>query len=511
MITDSLYRLAERQPDAIALVFEARNYSYLDLAQLVSATATRLQTLGVGPGDHVALMCGNRPAFLACWLGLNELGAVCVPLNTALVGDGFLYTLSQSQSRLLIIEPDLLAPRAAWVAQAGPELRVLEIDAAMETPPTAPVARLPRPPAALASTLNSILFTSGTTGLPKGVALPHAAYDAAGRDMVRSLGLTREDRIMVFLPLFHANPQMYAVASVLTCGATLVLLPRFSASRFFEDARRYRATGFTFVGTVLSILEKHHPEPCHDHALAWCVGGGAPAPVWQAIESRFGVAVRELYGMTETGGWVSMNTAQAARFGSVGPARSGVTLTIRDEAGQVLPAGEKGEIVVRAEPPEMFFSCYWRNTEATDNTLRQGWLHTGDRGYLDADGYLHFDGRQKELIRRAGEMISPVEIEQQLLKHPQVHDCAVAGIADDILGEELQAYVVATGPEVDPQALRDFLLARLPAYMAPRYFAFVPAIPKTETQKIQRHLLAGLPARAVDLAKRDTHVKETQA
>ncbi|GAA5233310.1 ATP-dependent acyl-CoA ligase [Verticiella sediminum] len=510
MITDSLYRLAERQPDAPALVFEQRQYDYRELADLVSVTAARLHAHGVRPGAHVALMCGNRPAFLACWLALGELGAVCVPLNTSLVGDGFLYTLTQSQASLLIAEPALLATRADLLAQAAARLPILQVDDTFECPPSEPTRRWQRPTAA-DSDLNSILFTSGTTGLPKGVALSHGVYTAAGEDMVRSLDMTANDRVLVFLPLFHANPQMYAVASVLSCGATLILLPRFSASRFFDDAIRHRATGFTFVGTVLSILEKQHPGPQHGHELAWCVGGGAPAPVWEAIESRFGIAVRELYGMTETGGWVSMNTARSSRFGSVGKARDGIRLTIRDDAGRVLGAGAKGEIVARAERPDVFFSCYWRNPEATAATLKDGWLHTADRGYLDNDGFLYFDGRQKELIRRGGEMISPVEIEQQLLKHAQVRDCAVAGVADAIMGEELRAYIVADGSP-DAHALRDFLLTRLPAYMAPRYVSFVPRIPKTETQKIQRHLLAELQADCIDLASGPVQpAKETRA
>ncbi|AUL13948.1 class I adenylate-forming enzyme family protein [Bordetella bronchiseptica] len=498
MITDRLYALAESQPDAIALVFETRQYRYRELADMVSAMAARLHQAGVRPGDHIALMCGNRPAFLACWFALGELGAVCVPLNTGLVGEGFCYSLAKSESRLLIVEPELLAPRRDTLAAMEGAPPVLEIDAAMDLPPAEPPARWAGPPCA-AGDLNSILFTSGTTGLPKGVTLPHGAYVAASDDMVQSLALTRADRILVFLPLFHANPQMYAVASVLGCGATLVLLRNFSASRFFDEAVAHGATGFTYVGTVLSILDKHYPEPRRDHALRWCVGGGAPARVWEAVESRFGISVRELYGMTETGGWVSMNTPQRARFGSVGHARAGIELAVVDEAGAPVAIGAKGEIVARSERPHVFFSEYWRNPEATAGTLKQGWLHTGDRGYLDEDGFLYFDGRQKELIRRGGEMIAPTEVEQQLLKHEQVRDCAVVGVPDDIMGEEVHAYVVLQG-EPDAGALQAFLKARLPAYMAPRYFSFVPAIPKTETQKIKRHLLADLPAQVVDLA-----------
>jgi acyl-CoA synthetase (AMP-forming)/AMP-acid ligase II len=319
----------------------------------------------------------------------------------------------------------------------------------------------------------------------------------AGADMVHSLALTPNDRIMVFLPLFHANPQMYAVTSTLLSGATLVLLPKFSASQFFVDAVRHRATGFTFVGTVLSILEKQHPGEHSAHQLKWCVGGGAPARVWQEVENRFFVRVRELYGMTETGGWVTMNTATGTRMGSVGLPRRGVQIAIRDPNCLLLPLGEKGEITAKSIEDGMFFTEYWNKPDVTSDTLKQGWLYTGDRGYVDTDGYLHFDGRVKELIRRGGEMIAPSEIEQQLLKHPAVKDCAVVGVPDEIMGEEVKA-VIVTNETITTESLQKFLVGRVPAHMVPRYFAFTNAIPKTETQKIKRHELANIAAKTLD-------------
>ncbi|SAI05903.1 acetyl-CoA synthetase [Bordetella ansorpii] len=498
MMTDRLYQFAQTRPQDVFLVYEEAEYTYAGMADLVSAVARRLDGLGIRAGDRVALVCGNRPAFLAAWFAVTELGAVAVPLNVGLKGDGLRYTLTQSGAAALLIEPDLLAEKRGDIARLESALRIHEIDAAMEAPPTdvTPRWRLATRPDAQQA--NSILYTSGTTGLPKGAVLPHAAYEAAGRDMTRSLGLTDQDRIMVFLPLFHANPQMYAVASVLHAGATLVLRPKFSARAFFDDAVRYRATGFTYVGTVLAILEKQHPGARADHGLRWGVGGGAPERVWRELEPRFGIAIRELYGMTETGGWVSMNLPAATRLGSVGQARPGVHLQIRDEAGNAVAAGVHGEIVARAAEPGMFFSEYWRNAEATASTWRDGWLHTGDRGALDADGYLTFHGRIKELIRRGGEMIAPAEIEMQLLRHPDIRECAVIGVPDDILGEEIQAVIVADRA-VPADELHAFAQARLPDHMVPRYVLYVDRLPKTETEKIKRHELAGLILPAVDL------------
>ncbi len=483
MIADALYARAAATPDRPFLLFGDRSISYAAMAALVDQAVARFAGQGVEAGRTVAMLAGNRPGFLVAWFALSELGAITVPINTALVGDGLRYLLEQSEATLLVAEdehrPDLPA--------LGLELPVVRLDASFETmdgPPPSPRERLALP----GRTPNAILYTSGTTGLPKGAVISNACYAMAGEHMAAALGLTQADRILVFLPLFHANPQMYGVMSCLHTGAALALLPRFSASRLLDDARRYGATGFTYVGTVLSILAKRLDGADRDHPLRWAVGGGAPATVWRDIEEKLGIAVRELYGMTETGGWVTMNTAAAARFGSVGAPRPDTEVRVVDADDNPVPPGTKGEIVVRGRRPGLLFDGYWKKPDATVAATANLWLHTGDRGFFDEDGFLHFDGRMKELIRRAGEMIAPVEIELALLKHPLIDDCAVVGIPDDIMGEEIKAVVVAR-PEFDPREIPTFLHGRIPAYMIPRFVERRPAIPKTATQKVQRHLL----------------------
>jgi acyl-CoA synthetase (AMP-forming)/AMP-acid ligase II len=497
LITDQLYLHAANQPGKVFLAYETAEITYGDMAGMVAAYSKRLHDIGVRAGSRVALLCGNRPAFLVSWFAISELGAIAVPLNVSLVGEGLRYTLRQSEAQVVLIEPVLYTAKRDVVDDLANGLHIEIIEPALDTPPLNAPSRWQRDGEPKPMSPNSILYTSGTTGLPKGAVLPHQAYVSAGTDMVRSLGVTADDRIMVFLPLFHANPQMYAVTSVLLAGATMVLLPKFSASRFFEDAIAYGATGFTYVGTVLSILEKQHPGEYRGHQLRWCVGGGAPERVWREIESRFNIRVNELYGMTETGGWVTMNTADETRLGSVGRPRHGVEISIRDPDGRPLGVGEKGEITASSSVEGMFFTEYWNNPESTAATLKQGWLYTGDRGYLDEDGYLYFDGRVKELIRRGGEMIAPTEIEQQLLKHPAIKDCAVLGVPDDIMGEEIKVVIVAS-ERVAPEALQAFLQGRIPDYMIPRFFGFVDEIPKTETQKIKRHELMRLSAESID-------------
>lgn len=502
MITERLHARAIEHPDRAFVVTDHGELSYGEMSRLVRLYAAKLAER-VRPGQTVALLCGNRPGFLVAWFALSDIGAITVPLNTGLVGDGLRYTLMQSGAALLLIEPELFDTLQPALAGLGVELPVAFIDKSVESVPSEEPTLAPLPQAREAP--NSILYTSGTTGLPKGAVLSHGAYRLAGVDMAQSLGLTRDDRILVFLPLFHANPQMYAVMPALEVGATIVLLPKFSASGFFEAAHRHRATGFTFVGTVLSILAKRYETPQREHALRWCVGGGAPTEIWRAVEDRFGVAVRELYGMTETGGWVSMNTADATRIGSVGLPRKGVEIAIGGENG-ACAGGERGEIVVRAADPVTFFREYWNNPQATGATLRDGWLHTGDRGWRDADGFLFFDGRLKELIRRGGEMIAPAEIELQLLKHPSVRECAVFAAPDEILGEEIAVAVVADQPVVADELIQ-FLTGRLPLHMLPRFVALTNALPKTETEKIKRHELNSLLAAAVDLGNPDAAMR----
>jgi crotonobetaine/carnitine-CoA ligase len=319
--------------------------------------------------------------------------------------------------------------------------------------------------------------------------IPQESYRAIGEKIAQAIGITAEDRILTFLPLHHANPQMYSLMSVLTTGCSMALAPRFSASRFLDQVRHYQATGFTYVGTVLSILEKEIGESAAT-SLRWCVGGGAPRAVWQELAPRLGVEIHELYGMTETGGMVTINTRERKCFGSVGAVRDDFDVAVVDDGDRIVARGI-GEIVVRPRLPHVMTSGYYRKPEETVAASANWWFHTGDLGRFDDGGFLHFEGRKKELIRRAGEMISPVAIELCALRHEGVADCAAVGVPDAILEEEIKLVVVARHA-VDPKDLREFLAKSLPRHMLPRYFQIVDAIPKTPTQKVQRFKLVKL-------------------
>jgi crotonobetaine/carnitine-CoA ligase len=498
MITDLLAHHAIERPHAPCVVTLEREYSYTEIHAAALRFATRLAQAGIDPGNHVALLAGNGAAFVIAWLGIGLRGAVAVTLNNQLIADGLRYSIDQCDARVLVVDRDWEDSRAVQLdmRQAALPRLLIESDAAFlqslvgltEAEPIAVPASAPC----------TIMYTSGTTGLPKGVVNCHTAYLATGRATALALRLTPEDRVLVFLPLFHVNPQMYGVMSVLTTGAALLLLPRFSANSFFDDAIRLRATGCTFVGTVLSILVARQEGERRDHCMRFFFGGGAPKAVWQAVEERFGIRVHEAYGMTEVGGWTTANTADEYRFGSCGKPRLDLELRIVDADDRPVPSGQPGEIVVRPRDPDTILLGYYKKPEQMLDACRNLWFHSGDFGSLDEDGFMYYLGRKKELIRKSGEMISPVEIETALRRMSAVVDCAVVAVPDPVTGDEIKAVIVAQG-DIDPAAVLAFLSDKVARFMLPRYIEFAVAIPKTETEKIQRNKLQYLDARVHDL------------
>jgi crotonobetaine/carnitine-CoA ligase len=509
MISALLAEQARNRPDAPLVVTDEGTLTYRGAAMAAQAMAARLADMGVGPGDHVALVAGNSAEWVAGFLGIQWLGAVAVTLNDRLRGEDMDYLLAQSDARLVITDPD-------WLGTAVPGLRP-ELQALPRIVLTGDQAFLSQQGHAQASAAISaptgrkpgdacaILYTSGTTGRPKGVICTQAGHIAAGTHTARILELTPQDRIFVFLPLFHTNPQMYALMSALITGASLAVQPRFSAGSFFDDARRLGATGCSFVGTVLAILASRHLDQRRDHGLRFCIGGGTTAELAATVQARFGIHVHELYGMTEIGGWVSGASRAQTRLGANGLVRDDMEVAILGPDDAPRPAGETGEIAVRPRQPHVMMQGYYRKPDETLAALSNLWFHTGDIGRFDADGYLYFLGRKKELIRRGGEMISPAQIEERVLRVAGVQDCAVVGIADAIMGEEIKLAIVPTA-EADPdrlvRVLNDHFAQTLADFMRPRYLEFLAEIPRTSTEKIRRDLLAVLGEGVIDLKPR---------
>lgn len=499
-LSDKLMLQARNRADKIAVVSDDMTLTWGELADLAFRNSTRLRKEGIEKGDHVALLCSNRPAYLVAWFGLANIGAVTVSLNTGLVGDGLRYSITQCSAKAVMIERHLLEEKRADLEPVLEGRKVIVFEGESDLFAAARQCEPDEAYQGQGSDPLSIIYTSGTTGLPKGVLNCHEAFLASGRWMSRFLNITEDDRIMVFLPLFHTNPQMYAVMSALEVGCTLVIRPKFSVSNFFEDARRFDVTMFTYVGTVLAMLTSRIKTPDRNHRITRCVGGGCPPEVWRAMQERFGIAPHELYGMTEVGGWVTGNSAENYRFGSCGKIRPDVEVQVFDADDNPVSPGTPGEIVVRPKAPFTLLLGYWNNPKATWESSRNFWFHTGDAGTMDADGYLYFLGRLKEIIRRGGENISPFEIETALLNHPDIDDAAVVAVPDPIYGEEIKAVIVPKR-SFPPEDVRRFLEGKVAQFMLPRYVQFVTQIPRTETQKIQRRQLQENSEGIVDLER----------
>jgi acyl-CoA synthetase (AMP-forming)/AMP-acid ligase II len=494
----SLYQRIAEHGASPFLLTDHGSYSYADIGDSSRRFATRLRGLGVRKGDVVAILAGNSAAYVAAWFGTVMCGAIAATINNLLLSEGLCYTLKQCACSVIVAD-------TAWINQGydhlTDELKALplivfdaEADFFVDLQVFAPGV----PESASACDPSTILYTSGTTGLPKGVVNSHAAYFASGVAAAKLLQLKSSDRILVFLPMFHVNPQMMGIMAALSVGASVALRPRFSASTFFEEAKRFEATGCTYVGTILAILTNRYPQPQRDHSMRFCFGGGAPTEVWRAVEDRFGMTVHEAYGMTELGGWTAANSSADRRFSSCGRVRDDIEIRIVDEFDDEVPPGVKGEIIGRPRSPNSILSGYWNKPDKFAEATRNLWFHSGDLGYVDEDGYLYYQGRIKELIRRGGEMVSPVEVETRLLSMTGVADCAIVGVPDPIMDEEVKAVIVA-GAAINPQDVIDFLKCHFPAYMLPRYVEFVDKIPKTANEKVQRHLLKGVTAPVVDL------------
>jgi crotonobetaine/carnitine-CoA ligase len=304
----------------------------------------------------------------------------------------------------------------------------------------------------------------------------------------------------IFLPLFHVNPQLYGIMSSLYNGSTVLLDKKFSIKAFWDRAQSYRFTTFTYVGTVLSLLCKKTDKALLHSSIKQCVGGGAPKLIWEEVTRRFGIKVMELYGMTELGGFTTANSKDKWKFNTAGRPRDCMDVRIFDENDRECAVEERGEIVVRPKSPHVIFDGYFNQPDKTLESIRNLWFHTGDRGYFDREGFLHYEGRIKEIIRRKGENISPFELETIIQQHTSIEEATVVGIPDDIAEEEIKLCIVLK--EGDNLPLNDFcswLEDKLPHFMMPRYIEFFTELPKTATQKVEKNKLKSLSSKIIDI------------
>ncbi|MCW3066044.1 MAG: ATP-dependent acyl-CoA ligase [Solirubrobacterales bacterium] len=487
---------AERTPDARFVHFDGVDRTYAEAVAGAERAAAGLASLGVAKGGRVALMLPNSLEFLDLWFGAALLGAVLVPVNTALKGEGLRYVLEHSEADVAIVDGPLADTVDAALGGGGPTHRIArgrsgggwtdagEILAAGHPP--APRARV-RP-----GDLASILYTSGTTGPPKGVRNCHNAYPTAGYEFTQRYARLRVDDVLyTSLPLFHVNAQMLTTIGSLVSGVPMVLAPRFSASGFFDDLRAHGATVFNYIGAMLTMLYKQpeRPDDAQNPARV-TIGGAAPAELWPAFEARFGLEILEIYGLTETATFALGSPPDDIRVGKIGLPVSWAEVEVHREDGSVAEAGEPGEIMVRTTRPNVLFQGYDKNDEATARAMAGGWFHTGDRGRRDSDGYFVFLDRLKDSIRRRGENISSYEVERVVNSHPAVAESAAVGVPSELGEDEVMIVLVPRdGAELDPAELVSFCAERMAGFMVPRYVQVRRELPKTATERVQKFAL----------------------
>jgi crotonobetaine/carnitine-CoA ligase len=472
-------------------------YTYADVAEQIVQLRMRYRAAGYGLGHRVALLLQNRPEFFLHYLALNGLGAGIVPINPDYRRDEVAYLLEHSEAELAVVLPshlDDVAKAAAACARPMPVVDALDLPAALP-PPSAPA----RAGAAGLDTECALLYTSGTTGRPKGCILSNIYFVTSGRTYCSLGGLIeirpRRERFYNPLPLYHMNHlALTATAAMLTANA-LVLTERFSPTRWWPEVSATGATIVHYLGVVAPMLLNQPPGPAdRAHSVRFGLGAGIEPQLHRAFEERFGFPMIEVWGMTETGRIMAASheprMIETRAFGRPFP---GFDARVVDADDREVPVGTEGELVVRHSadaPRHGFFSGYLKNEAATEEAWRCGWFHTGDAVRRDASGMLIFVDRKKHIIRRSGENIAAAEVEAVLQAHDAVAQVAVLPVPDELREQEVLACIVpmagvAPGPAL-AEALFDHCNARLAYFKAPGWVLFLDRLPTTGTQKVQK-------------------------
>lgn len=466
-----------------------------DLDGRATYVASGLLALGLTPGDHVCLMMRASVDSLAAWFGIARAGLVEVPLNTATRGHLLEHLLEHSRASVVITDPEF-RPLIEAARPAG----VQHVLVTGRYPAEFDGPREPLPSVDPDSTA-VILYTSGTTGPPKGVRLSHRANVWLARRVVDLMGYSDADKLYSVFPLFHSNARFTSVLPALLIGGGLVMDRHFSATRFWDTCREHGITAFNFQGAMLSLLHGKPARPDDaDHPVRVAFGAPCPPEITDDFERRFGVRLTEIYGSTEAS-LVVEGPPEIRRRGAAGKPAAGHEVRIVDDREEEVPFGAVGEITCRPREPGPLFSGYHDMAEETVRAWRNLWFHTGDRGRMDADGYVYFVDRLKDSIRRRGENISSWEIERAILTHPVVEAVAAYGVPSVLSEDEVMvAVVVAEGETLTAAEVVAYCEGRVTEFALPRYVRFLDTLPLTPSQRTEKYVLrdAGVTADSWD-------------
>lgn len=492
---------AAADPSHVAVIFEdaggaVTELTYAALAEQAGRVASGLVQLGIGAGDRVALCMPNRPELVLTFLALARIGAIGVPCNTASSARELAHVIGTTESRVLVTGAGL----GALVEELRGAGLGLEHVVSTADEPAADLSfseLLWREPLADDGEPDSeapleIIFTSGTTAAPKGVVLTHANWLWAGERASHWHRVEQSDRLLTALPLFHVNAQSFTLLSALTVGGTAIFLEQYSASRFLDQVRRHRATQTNLVATLVRTLLAQPPRPDDAEHELRRVGFSINVSdaEKEAFERRFGVELLNGYGLSEAMTEVAVAPVYGERrWPSVGRPALGREVRVAAPEGEA-PVGGIGEILVKGVPGRTIMKEYFRDPVATAATIVDGWLHTGDNGYFDADGFLYFYDRAKDVIKRGGENVSASEVEATLIGHPQISLAAVIGVPDPIRDEAVMAFVVAEpGADLGEEEVREHCSAELARFKVPTVIRLVGSLPTTSIGKVEKKAL----------------------
>lgn len=494
-----LEKWAALQPDKVFARFEDGSaWTYAQALATTRRTAAGLQALGVRQGDFVHAWLPNGPDALRVWFGLNWLGAVYVPLNLAYRGRILAHAIRLSGARLMVAHAGLVDRLAEIDRGALTDLVVLGGDAAA-APPMAGLQRhaaevlapAQAEPAPLARPIQpwdvqTVIYTSGTTGPSKAVLSSYVHAWATGDAWRGFIG--PEDRHLVLLPLFHVGGTA-AVYSMLLQGGSVAIVDAFSVDAFWDVVARHQATFVILLGSMATLLAKRPPAP---QDRAHTLRNAMMIPLLEdasAFSERFGIGIYTLFNMTEIS-CPLVSGRNPRPLSTCGTPRAGVAVRVVDANDCEVAPGEVGELIVRTDTPWAMNSGYHGNPEATVAAWRNGWFHTGDAFRVDENGQFFFVDRMKDAIRRRGENISSFEVEAEVNAHPDVQEAAAVAVPSAQGEDEVLVAVVAQpGRRLEPKALVEYLVPRMPHFMVPRYVRLLPELPRTPTQKVQKHLI----------------------
>ncbi|OED36958.1 ATP-dependent acyl-CoA ligase [Chromatiales bacterium (ex Bugula neritina AB1)] len=501
---------------AAAYTIAAGEISYKAMLEQVDHYAGRFEQAGYGAGMRVALLLENRPVYFTLWLALNKLAVSVVPINPDLRAAELEYLIGHSEPALVIATAERSAELQQAAETAGINLRVITPDTDFPSP---------RENAVVAEKLQgeareaAVLYTSGTTGSPKGCVLPNTYFLLAGHWYATVGGIAAlsndGERMITPLPIFHMNAMAYSFMAMVTTGGCLTVLDRFHPRSWWSDVKASGASCLHYLGVMPSILmAADRSDSDKDHSVRFGFGAGVDPKLHAEFEQRFGFPLVEAWAMTETGAGAVVAASTHERLigeSCLGTPAGDIEFKLIGESGDAVDTGQAGELLVRRRhenPRYGFFSHYYKNPAATDEAWQGGWFHTGDIMRLDNHGNLFFVDRRKNVIRRSGENIAAVEVESVLMRHPKINAAGVAAVADEIRGDEVFACLVCDNPSpAVATEITQWCLTQMAYYKAPGYIAFVDQLPVTATHKIQR---ADLKALAATLLTDDATTNTTQ-